>query len=122
VELQPWNILVSIVEPGNVITPIWEKSRAATDEIMKNFPPEAHNRYGLAMAALRKATVKRGETGVSADVVAKVVSHALMAKRPKTRYFVGRRKTRFRVALFSFLPDWLRDWLVIRQMHRLKDT
>lgn len=120
VELRPWNIPVSIIEPGNVITPIWQKSRATVDEIIKDFPQEAYEQYSTMIDALKKATVRIGEAGIPADVVAKVVWQALTTKKPKTRYIVGRRKAKFRAILFRFLPDRLRDWLIAQRMHRLR--
>lgn len=122
VELRPWNISVSIIEPGNIVTPIWEKSRVAADEMMESLPQEAHKLYGPVMSALRKVMVKMSKAGVSADVVVEVVAHALTAKKPKTRYVVGRRKVRFRVALFGLMPDRMRDWLMVRRLRHLKDV
>ncbi len=116
VELRPWGILVSIVEPGNVATPIWEKSLAATDEILRKLPQRAHDLYGPAITAVRKVAVIAPKIGISPDIVARAVAHALTAEKPRTHYLVGR-DAKFRV-LLEFLPDRIRDWLIARYIWR----
>jgi hypothetical protein len=56
--------------------------------------------------------------GLAPERVAEVVAHALMARRPRTRYVVGR-DARLRIALQQVLPDRLRDWLVAGAIRRL---
>jgi NAD(P)-dependent dehydrogenase (short-subunit alcohol dehydrogenase family) len=110
-ELLPWGIKVSVIEPGAVRTPIWEKSRIAAGQTARNFPPEAHNLYGRAVAAFRSETEKADKAGVEPDVVVRAVEHALTAKEPKIRYLVGRH-ARLQALLKSVLPDRLIDWFI----------
>lgn len=116
-ELVPWGIEVSIVEPGNVATPIWEKSIAVADEMRKEFPPEAEGFYGRSMNALRKGAHLAGVNGISAEVVANAVEHALTAEKPKTRYLVGR-DARIR-AMVQLIPDRIRDRIILWQLSKL---
>ena len=111
-ELRPWGIHVAIVEPGNIATPIWQKSLAAADTLIAQAPAEALRLYGPAIAGVRRyaANVR----GIPADRVAKAVVHALTAQRPRTRYLVGR-DARF-AALVAHLPDHFRDWLLARML------
>ena len=37
---------VSIVEPGAIATPIWERGGATADALFAAMPPDAHERYG----------------------------------------------------------------------------
>jgi NAD(P)-dependent dehydrogenase (short-subunit alcohol dehydrogenase family) len=116
-ELVPWGIEVSIIEPGNVATPIWEKSIAVADEARKQLPPQAEELYGRSLDAIRKGAALAGKHGISPDAVAAVVEHALTAEKPKTRYLVGR-EARIR-ALVQLVPDRIRDRLILRQLSRL---
>jgi len=111
-ELRPWGISVSIIEPGYVATPIWEKAVAVANKSARNLPQQAHVLYGEAIAAAGKSAIKSGKAGIQAEVVAQAVAHALTAKRPKTRYLVGR-DAKFVAVLIKFLPDRIRDWVVI---------
>jgi NAD(P)-dependent dehydrogenase (short-subunit alcohol dehydrogenase family) len=116
VELRPWKIPVSIVEPGNVATPIWDKGLAAADEMLRAAPEpalsEAKELYDPVMEFLRR----RAETpcAMPPERVARVVAHALTVKRPQARYSVGS-GTRV-LKLLGVLPPRLRDWLIATQL------
>jgi NAD(P)-dependent dehydrogenase (short-subunit alcohol dehydrogenase family) len=88
-ELRPWAISVSIVEPGSIDTPIWERGNREIDAIGERVP--GHDQlYGPAVAAYRKASKSLAERGIPAEKVAETIEHALRARRPRTRYLVGR--------------------------------
>ncbi len=112
-ELKPWGLHVSIVEPGSVATPIWEKSLRMADEIEREIDPAGVKIYEKSIAALRKTAKRLGESGIPAEEVAKVVQHALTAKKPKTRYVVGR-DAKVQAVLLKFAPDRLRDRAIAR--------
>lgn len=114
-ELRPWGISVSIIEPGAIATPIWEKSLSQADSAKENLPPSALNLYGDAMNAVRKSMGVIASKGISADVVAQAVVHALTAKHPKTRYLVGR-DAKIGAFLKHFLPDKVYDRLILYSM------
>lgn len=108
VELMPWGISVSIIEPGNIATPIWDKSIAASDDLQSGLPLAAKELYGPMFTAVRQAAEKSGKDAIPAIVVARAVAHALSAKRPKTRYLIGR-DARIRLILRKLLPDRVMD-------------
>lgn len=112
-ELSPWKLHVSIIEPGFVKTPIWEKSIAAAETLAHDLPSEAHTLYGTEMNKLRGQASLANDQGVSADEVAKAVEHALVSVKPKTRYLVGADAKRAAL-LLSLLPDAWMDWLTKR--------
>jgi NAD(P)-dependent dehydrogenase (short-subunit alcohol dehydrogenase family) len=111
VELQPWNIHVSIIEPGSIATPIWDKSLALADDIEREISPEGAALYKDSIDAMRKAAREIGDAGIPADEVAKVVEHALSAKKPKTRYVVGR-DARIQAIAKKVVPDRQMDRIV----------
>ena len=115
VELRRWGITVSLIEPGNVKTPIWEKSRAWAQEMAQQIPPQGDQLYGPDLRAVEAVTAKMALRGMPVRRVVGVVVHALTARRPKTRYPVGF-QTRLSIQVLKFLPVGLRDWLVRREM------
>jgi len=107
-ELAETGIRVVVVEPGAVRTPIWDQGQSSADEIEARLPPEAMERYGDAVVALRKAMLFQARTGVEPDVVARVVEKAVTSSRPAARYLVGR-DAKLMAAIARFLPDRGRD-------------
>ncbi len=117
-ELKPFGISVSIVEPGGVKTAMVDKARSAADDALRSLPPEGVRYYGSQIEVLRRLIDSQGEAAVTADVVVKVVEHALTAARPRTRYLVGRDAKL--MALFHWLlPDRAFDGLLAMTMRRL---
>lgn len=115
VEVQPWGVHVSIVEPGSIATPIWHKPADAGSPIDGERAHDAQRDYGPALTAFRAAVAEAGGRGIPADEVAKAVEHALTSRSPKTRYVVGR-DARIQVALRNFVSDRLRDRFMTRLM------
>lgn len=107
IELRPFGIEVAIVEPGTIATPIWRKSAEAFQRIAAELPDVMIDLYGVRLAAFRDAAAAAGRRGEPPDEVAKVIERALTARRPKTRYVVGRDARRR--ARVERLPDRLRD-------------
>ena len=114
-ELKPWGIEVSIIEAGGIATPIWQKSTAAADEMIRNLPERAHELYGAAIPAFRKAAAREAQKAISPDIVAQTVTHALVSKKPGTRYPVGRNAS-LQVIIARLLPDRFRDGLILRRL------
>ncbi len=118
-ELRPWNIHVSIVEPAFIQTPIVGKAMAAADALREQLPEEALQLYGPAVRAVREATAADAAKGAATDVVANAVAHSLSARRPRTRYMVGNPSAlqlRLQIRFFRSLPDRWRDALIARHL------
>jgi len=107
-ELASTGIRVVVIEPGAVRTPIWDKGQSAADDIEASLSAEAIERYGSAVAGLRKAMVFQARTGVEPEVVARVVGKAVVSAHPAARYLVGR-DAKMMAAVARFLPDRGRD-------------
>jgi NAD(P)-dependent dehydrogenase (short-subunit alcohol dehydrogenase family) len=107
VELRPFGIAVTVIEPGTIATPIWRKGGERFQELAAELPAELAELYGERMAAFREAAAAAGQRAEPADDVAIVVERALTIERPKARYVVGRDARRR--ALVERLPAGLRD-------------
>jgi NAD(P)-dependent dehydrogenase (short-subunit alcohol dehydrogenase family) len=103
-ELRPWGIEVSLVEPGSVATEIWEKGQREADSMREKLSPEGHDLYGRQLDAFQRVADQTAARGISPHEVAKQVEHALTARRPKTRYLVGR-DAKVRAVISTALPD-----------------
>lgn len=116
VELHSAGVDVVIIEPGVIATPIWQTSIAAAEKMLEH-APQAVQYYGRLLERIRERASRGGSRGLPADAVARVVEKALTARRPKTRYIVGR-DARAR-ALFQHLPDRWRDRIIAWQLSRI---
>jgi NAD(P)-dependent dehydrogenase (short-subunit alcohol dehydrogenase family) len=115
-EVRGQGIEVVVVEPGAIKTPIWGKGNEAADAMLADAPPEAEELYGDLIRALRAETVKiEEERGLPPEEVAKVVGEAMTARKPKTRYLVGR-DAKLRAAMAKRLPDRVMDSLIARTL------
>jgi short-subunit dehydrogenase len=113
-ELAPWGIGVSIVEPGRMATTIWDKSLGAMEDWRERDDP-VHALYATSMAAALKKASNLARTSASPERVARAVAHALTARTPKTRYRVGR-DVRCWVPARRILPDRICDWVINRML------
>jgi NAD(P)-dependent dehydrogenase (short-subunit alcohol dehydrogenase family) len=112
-ELRPWGISVSVVEPGSIATPIWERGEAEVDAIAGRAGDGHRDLYGEAIDAYREVARKTGERGIPPEKVAARIEHALSARRPRVRYLVGA-DARGQAFASRVLPDRFVDWLVAR--------
>ena len=117
IELQPFGIRVSLVEPGVIATPIWETARAAGQRNLERMPAQVQEYYGRALRALDERAA-HGLKGLPPEHVAEVVSHALTSRHPRARYLIGR-DARIRMLLQWLLPTAMRDRLVLAVLKRL---
>jgi NAD(P)-dependent dehydrogenase (short-subunit alcohol dehydrogenase family) len=112
-EMVPFGVQVSIVEPGAVATPIWDKGEDQAARIREQATAEQLQAYGAAIDRFEQLFVEAGREGIAPDRVAEVVEEALTAPRAKTRYLVGR-DARLRAAVRRYLPDRILDRAIAR--------
>ncbi len=112
-ELRPWGMQVSIVEPGSIATPIWDKGLGYAAELKERLPERGRELYGDAFDAMENYARSASKRGIAPEAVARAVHHALTASRPRTRYRVGLDARLMRV-LTRILPDRTMDAIVSR--------
>lgn len=105
------NIKVSLLQPGQIVTPIWKKSLDLADDIKANIPNSGLKHYQKLLGKVLLRAEDASINGSSTREVAKCVHHALVSSRPKTRYRMGKgaRSTYF---LQRLLSDKLIDSLI----------
>lgn len=114
-ELAGWGIRVSLIEPGNIQTSIWDKHVESVTKLQSNLPPEKRALYEEALAADVNMVERLKGSGTAPEAVAKAVLHALTSPKPKTRYLVGN-DARALSILLKLVPDRIRDALITRFM------
>lgn len=112
-ELRPWGISVSVVEPGSIATEIWDRGQSEADAFLERASDDQVELYGSAIAAYREVARQTAARGIPPEKVAKAISHALTARRPRTRYLVGA-DARAQAVFNRLLPDRVVDRVISR--------
>ena len=115
IELAPSGIQVSIVEPGAIATPFFEKGARYADAFGEHAPEGAKALYGSSMEAVRAAAAELERTAIPPDEAARTIERALTEKRPRTRYLVGL-DARIQALVARWLPDRWKDALLRRMI------
>lgn len=110
-EVLPLGIKVSVIEPGAIQTPIWEKSIGEGLQLRAELSPELIQVYGAKADRFFNYLDKIGRNGAPVSIVTKAVEHSLCARMPRTRYPVGRGIGTLS-RLSGVLPDSLLDRLL----------
>jgi|SRR5829696_530077 len=103
-EVGPSGVRVAVVEPGRIATPVWEKGISAGDAMLDSMPDDVRRRYGRTIDFLLREARRAGQDGEPPSKVADAIEHAVTARRPRTRYVVGR-DARIQAVLARALPD-----------------
>ena len=103
-EVAPFGVEVVVVEPAAVRTKIGDRAIATAHRVAATMTSEQSQRYGALVHAVTGQAASAMESGVSADAAAKVIAKAVTARKPRTRYTVGRDAARITL-LARVLPD-----------------
>ena len=107
-ELTVYGISVSIIAPGAIQTPIWDKAESAS--LKKKYIGTA---YGKAFQKMLGDMKRLGQRGLEPETVSKKILKAVQDKKPKIRYtFISE----FTLNIVYFAPRRLMDKLVTRYL------
>jgi NAD(P)-dependent dehydrogenase (short-subunit alcohol dehydrogenase family) len=108
-ELRPFGVAVSVVQPGAIRTPIWGKVSEVGHETLGGAPEDVADLYRESFLRFLENNDRRARASATRpESFANAVAHALTARRPKTRYRVGR-DSRLTSVLARILPDAILD-------------
>lgn len=107
-ELEPHGVKVSLIEPGSVDTPIWDKSFNKAEDLRSGLAKDMEVLYSERMNHFENMAKKLGRQGISVNHVTKAITHALSSSWPKTRYLVGA-EAKVTAFLAKVVPDKAMD-------------
>lgn len=111
-ELAPSGVRVVVVEPGAVHTEMLGRAIATATELVSTMTPEQRGRYGGLVHAVNAQAISSTESGLPASAAASVIAKAVTARRPRTRYTVGRDAALI-TRMVRFLPDGALDRVLV---------
>ncbi|MGE2713635.1 SDR family NAD(P)-dependent oxidoreductase [Mycolicibacterium litorale] len=106
-ELAAVGVEVVVIQPGAVRTEMLGRAITAGGGLVSAMTPEQLQRYGGLVHAVNAQAVSSTRSGLPATAAAKVIAKAVTARRPRTRYPVGREAAMIR--WLPFLPDRVLD-------------
>ncbi|CAF1007193.1 unnamed protein product [Rotaria sordida] len=115
-EMAPWNLFVSIVEPGAMRTPIIEGHDQFMNKFWNELSTDVQQRWG---ENFRKIQIKKLSDNFlyrhaeDPNKVIRVLQHAIINSKPKIRYRPGWQSKYFFLPL-SMAPAWLADFILNR--------
>lgn len=115
VELLPWRIPVSVIRPGQIRTPIFDKAIADLEQRAAEMPPELAPGYDKLLASALTFARYGSRNGRPPEAVARVVLKILRARWPRARYYVGLDVRGMRLLQMLFIPS-LFDQIQARTM------
>jgi NAD(P)-dependent dehydrogenase (short-subunit alcohol dehydrogenase family) len=88
-ELAPWRIRVSLIEPAQTDTDFWRTADTAYEDAIASMSEQQRELYARHISGWRKVIPLSQRLAAPADTVAAAVERALTARRPRARYVVG---------------------------------
>ncbi len=110
-ELWPWRIRVSLVEPAQTDTDLWRRAEDDLDESLASLSDAHKLLYRRHIEGFRKTIPRSQRAAAPADGVAEAIERALTDRRPRARYVVGR-PARVQALLAKVTPTPLLDLLL----------
>lgn len=107
-ELRPWRIPVSLIEPGPIRTDMWADVLADHDRMAEKLSDEHRRLYASHLAGSRKLLGRMQKLAADPKRVTKAVDHALTSRRPKRRYLLDV-ASRTQKATFAITPTAITD-------------
>ena len=107
-ELRPWRIPVSLIEPGPIRTDMWGDVLDEHDRMTEQLANEHRQLYASHLAGSRKLLGRMQKLAADPKRVVKAVDHALASKRPKRRYLLDT-VSRAQKAVVAITPTAIND-------------
>jgi NAD(P)-dependent dehydrogenase (short-subunit alcohol dehydrogenase family) len=107
-ELRPWKIPVSLIQPGPIRTDMWGDALDEYDRMTKQLTEEHRQLYASHLAGNRKLLGRIQKLAADPKKVVKAVDHALTSRRPKRRYLLDI-ASRAQKAIVAVTPTAIND-------------
>jgi len=114
-EIGPWGMTATVIEPGAIRTPIWDKARGALAATLERLGPDARELYGAMAESMDGSLAHLARSSPGPEVVARDVERVLTERRPPLRRTSGRR-ARALAAFYRLAPPRVRESFLARAL------
>ena len=118
-ELKAFDIQVSVIEPGPVVTDFF---RVAWERVKETIPDYASTPYAPIFTNIEAIDKQLDLLGWSAEKTAKAIAQIIAKPRPKPRYVLATGGKTMLFIMNKILPTWARDefWQRFYGIHKIK--
>lgn len=118
-ELKAFNIQVSVIEPGPVITDFF---RVAWQKVQETIPNYGQTPYAPIFKNIEAIDAQLDLLGWSAEKTAKAIAKVISNPHPKPRYILATGGNTLVFIMNKILPTWARDefWKRFYGIHKIK--
>jgi len=111
IELRPWEVSVSVIEPGYMNTDLFGSVIKSFEEMKRIIPKEKLEEYGEEyFKDVEKILENLPRFLGNPQKVSDAYEHAVLAQHPKQRYLVGN-DAWLLYSWLALLPSWLADFI-----------
>ncbi|MBP2110462.1 SDR family oxidoreductase [Paenibacillus silagei] len=114
-EMSSFGIKVIMITPGGVSTGLSEQGITTAERLSRLMTPDQHRRHDRLFDAVKAQAETWAKDGIRPEKVAAVISRAIHARKPRTRYTAGR-DSALLTRLVRILPDKVLDRMLRSQM------
>lgn len=107
-ELRPWHIRVSLIEPGPTRTDMWSDALGDHDRMAAKLSEHHRELYASHLAGTRKLLARGQKLAGDPDKVVMAIDHALASKHPRRRYLTDN-LSRVQKRLLAISPTAIND-------------
>ena len=108
IELRPWNIGGSLIEPGPIRTDMWADALGDHDRMVARLSEHHQRLYASHLTGNRALQARLQKLAGDPRKVAKAVDHALTSRHPKRRYLTDN-ASRVQKRLLAMTPTAIND-------------
>ena len=118
-ELKAFNIKVSVVEPGPVVTDFFD---AAWQQVQETITDYKETPYAPIFKNIKEIDQQLGLLGWSAEKTARAIAKIIDKPRPKPRYVLATGGNTMLFIMNKVLPTWARDefWKRLYGIHKIE--
>lgn len=117
-ELMPAKIKVILIEPGPILTPIWEKGLGQKNTYLADMHPAGVELYKSAILRFEEKVSDVQKNAIPVQRVTRAVTNALTQASPPVRQIVASLPVKLQTRLFQILPGKWADKLVQKVFYK----
>lgn len=114
-ELRPWKIPVSLIEPANTRTDMWDTAQDVFDTTVADMSDSERSLYSGHMKGVRRTLGMMQKTASPVEGVAAAIEKALTSRRPRARYVIGL-PAKLQVVGAAITPQPMLDFVFAKAM------